>query len=250
MNLSVVILTKNEEDNISEVIKSVSFANEVIIVDDESTDETIKYARKLGAKIISRKLDGDFSEQRNFAMSKAACKWILYLDADERVSQELAEEMMQITNNSFVHAEGFFIKRKDYFMGKMLNHGEVRRVKLVRLVRAGSGKWRRKVHEILGVSGRVKTLKYPLYHYPHRTLKEFLTDINWYSTLHAQSNRQEGKKSNLTKILIWPIGHFIANFAFRLGFLDGTRGLVFAIFMSFHSFLGWGKLWVSQKTNF
>lgn len=119
---------------------------------------------------------------------------------------------------------------------KTLEHGEAGGVKFLRLARRDTGIWRRKVHETLKVAGKTETL----------TVAEFLADIDRYSTLHAQVNFEEGKRSNLLKIILWPKLEFINNYLLRLGFLDGPQGFVVAMLMSFRSYLSWGKLWLLE----
>lgn len=131
--------------------------------------------------------------------------------------------------------------------GKQMKHGEFGNTKLLRLAKAGSGKWVRKVHEVWEVKGKVEELANPLLHYPHQTLREFIADVDWQSSLHAEANLKEGKRSNLFKIAAYPKLKFIKNWIFGLGFLDGTEGFVAALIMSFHSFLAWSKLWKMQK---
>jgi len=247
MNLSAVILTKNEEKNIADCIKCLDFCDEIIIVDDNSSDETPKLARELGATIYKRKLRKNFAAQRNYGLEKARGEWILFIDADERVSDKLKNEIMQTINNSSIDYSGFYFKRMDYMWGKKLKHGETGNIRLLRLARRNAGSWQRLVHEVWKIDGRTGEFKNPLVHYPHPTLSEFIKSVDMMSTLHAKANLKEGKKSSLSKILIWPLGHFVYNFIFRLGFLDGLQGFMVALIMSFHSYLAWSKLWFLQR---
>lgn len=248
MSISVVILTKNNQETIKPCVDSISFADEMIVVDDFSEDETRGVVRKLGAKVYKRKLGNNFAEQRNFGLKKAGCKWILFIDSDEVVTKKLADEIIQTTSNPFIRTEGIYIKRKDFMWGKEIRYGETGKIKLLRLARNGAGKWKRNVHEYWDVVGRTSTLINPIHHYPHANLKEFISSVNWSSTLHAKENRKEGKKSNLVKIIFWPIGHFVVNWVLKRGFMDGVYGFVIALIMSFHSFLAWSKLWIYQKS--
>lgn len=247
MGVSAIILTKDNREIIKRCIDSISFAEEIIVVDDFSTDETRKEAKRLGAKVYKRKLDNNFAEQRNFGIKKTKGKWILFVDSDEVVTKELGDEIIQVTSNPFIRTEGFYIKRQDFMWDKKIKHGEMGNTKLLRLARNGAGKWKRRVHEYWNVVGRTKSLNNPIHHYPHENLKEFIKSINWFSTLHAKENQKEGKRSNVLKIIAWPKGHFIVNWILKRGFLDGTRGFVIALIMSFHSFLAWSKLWIYQK---
>lgn len=242
-----IVLAKNDEEKIEKTLKSLEFCQEIIVIDDFSEDQTAKKSEKLGAKVYKRKLANNFAEQRNYALSKAIGKWILFVDSDEVVTKELADEVIQVTSNPFIRTEGFFVKRVDVMWGKRLKHGEVGNIKLLRLARKGVGKWKRKVHEHWDIVGRTRTLNNPLLHCPHQNLKEFISDVNWFSTLHAKENKKEGKKSSIIKIIFWPKAHFFVNWILKRGFLDGVHGFVVALVMSFHSFLAWSKLWIYQK---
>lgn len=245
MKLSVVILTKNEEKNISEAIQSVDFADEIIIIDDISSDKTVEIANSKSIKVYKRRLNGDFAGQRNYGLYKAKNEWVLFLDADERPSKGLVDELITMKDEPVY--DGFKIKRKDFIWGKKLRYGETGSIKLLRLARKGAGKWKRKVHEYWDIIGNVGELKNPILHYPHQTIKEFINDIDYFSTLHAEANRQEGKKSSLLKIIFWQRFKFFNNWILKLGFLDGTQGFIMALMMSFHSFLAWSKLWLMQR---
>ena len=247
MNLSAVVLTRNEEDNIKECIDCLDFCDEVVIIDDNSSDKTVILAEKLGAKIYSRKLGTNFAAQRNFGLNKAQGKWVMFVDADERVTENLRNEIIQIINDPLVNYLGFYIKRADYMWGRKLTYGETANVKLLRLARRKAGKWTRRVHEVWEVRGRTHDLINPLKHYPHPTLADFLVSVNNMSSLHAKANLEEGKRSSLTKIIILPIGKFILNYIFKMGFLDGIQGFIVALVMSFHSYLAWSKLWFLQR---
>ena len=247
MNLSAVILTRNEEKNIKKCLNCLKFCNEIIVIDDNSFDRTVVLANKAGAKVYRRKLGNNFASQRNFGLSKTQGKWVLFVDADEIVTEALRNEIIQIVNNPLVNHVGMYLKRDDYLWGKKLKHGETANIKLLRLARRKTGKWARRVHEIWNVEGRTSELKNPLAHYPHPTLASFISSINVMSGLHAKANLEEGKKSSLIKIIVWPVGKFVSNYIFKRGFLDGVRGFIVALVMSFHSYLAWSKLWFLQK---
>lgn len=256
--ISAVVLTRNEDRNIKECLKSVAWCDETIVIDDYSDDKTVDIAKSLGALVFQRKLDGNFAAQRNFGSEKAKGEWVLFIDADERVSKELVEEIKSRCANLF-HSrgenvpaprewlDGFYIQRHDVVWNKKLKHGEAGNIKLLRLAKRGSGKWKRRVHETWDIKGPFKTLKNPLLHYPHQTISEFLGDINNYSTLHAQENMKEGKRSSILKIMFYPKLKFLQNWILKGGFFDSGPGFVAALMMSFHSFLAWSKLWLLQR---
>lgn len=258
--ISAVVLTKNEEENIVDCLESVSFCEEIIVVDDYSEDRTIGVIRRIGeirekTKIFSRHLDGDFAGQRNFGLKKAKGEWILFVDADERVTPELAREIREIGEIRGIRGiGGFYIKRRDFLFGRWLKYGEIRNIKFIRLisraslqVRKGAGHWERRVHErlgALGTLGTLGTLKEPLLHYPHQTVSGFLREINFYTDLNAQEfYEQEKRLPRGLAIVIYPLVKFMQNYFLKLGFLDGMAGFLQASFMSFHSFLTRGKLW-------
>lgn len=240
--LSVVILTKNEEKNIVACLESLSWCDEIFVIDDNSTDTTVELAKKLGVKVFIHALDNNFAAQRNFGLSKANGDWILFVDADEIVPDALADEI--VARIMSLESSGFMVKRLDVMWGKELRHGEVGNIKLLRLAKRGQGKWKRRVHEYWDDDGNVGQLKNPLMHYPHPTLAEFVSHIDFYSTLHAQQKFEDGEKSSIFKIILWPKLKFIKNYVWGFGFLDGTQGFVLAMLMSFHSFLAWSKLWL------
>lgn len=245
--ISAVVLTKNEEKNVAKCLATLKWCDEVLVIDDFSEDKTVEIATKHGAKIFKHHLENNFAVQRNFGLEKAQGEWVLFVDADERVTEALASELKAQMSNVKTNIVGFYIKRRDVMWGKGLRYGEMGNVKLLRLARKGAGEWRRAVHEVWDVSGEVGELKHRLLHYPHQTLREFIADIDRYSTLHAQELAKEGEKSSILKIWMWPKLKFMQNWLFRLGFLDGGPGFVVAMLMSFHSYLAWSKLWLLQR---
>lgn len=241
INLSAVILTGNEEGSIERCLKSVSFCDEIVLIDDNSIDKTVNLAGNFGVKIYKRSLNEDFASQRNFGLSKAAGRWVLFLDADEEVDPALRNEILN-TISMEAPFVGFYIKRADFIFGREIKFGELKDAMFLRLARRTAGKWVREVHEQWKVIGRVGLLKEKIFHYPHQTLREFIEHINLMSLIHAKSNFIEGKKSSVFKAVFWPIGKFVNNWIFKLGFMDGTEGFVISLIMSLHSFLAWSKL--------
>lgn len=249
MNLSAVILTKNEEGNIERALRSIAFCDEIVIIDDHSKDRTVEIAERFRAKVLKRKLDGDFAKQRNFVLKEAKGEWVLFIDADEEVTEELAREIQKTISKKH-EKTAYYIKRHDFFWGRELRFGEVymvRRTGLIRLVKRNSGYWIGSVHEVFVTSGLTGLLNSYLNHYPHPKLRDFLSKINTYSTIRAWELVRDGKKTNIISIIVYPFGKFITNYFFRLGFLDGAVGFVYAFFMSFHSFLVRAKVYQYSK---
>ena len=267
--LTAVVLTKNEEKNIKDCLKSLQWCNEILVVDDYSEDKTLKKiqrykdinlpAGKAGiqdkVKIFQRKLDDDFADQRNFGLKQAKNEWVLFVDADEIISKALAEEIMSrascsvprsgIPLRGMSRVNGFYIKRKDFFLGHELKHGETGRAKFLRLGKRTHGKWERKVHETWGIRGEIGQLKNPILHY-HQNLTDFLKNINYFSTIDAQIFYKQGEKATFLEWLK-PPAKFVQNYFLRLGFLDGAAGFVHAALMSLHSFLVRAKLFMLWK---
>jgi len=243
MSISAIILTKNEEKNIESCLKSIMWCDEIIIIDDNSKDNTKNIAKKYKAHFYPRILD-TFSAQRNFGIEKAKRDWILFLDADERISKELSKEIQQAIDHPFDPHKGYILKRLDTIWGRLILHGETGNTFLLRLAKKDAGVWEGEVHETWSIKGSIGMLKKPLMHYPHPTIAEFLTKINVYTDLRSKELFDQGVKTNFLLIIMYPKIKFWKNYFFRGGFLDGIPGLVIALMMSFHSFLVRGKLWL------
>jgi len=273
MKISVVVLTKNEEKNIERCLKSLDFCDEIIIVDDFSQDKTLnevykvkKFIKFKSLKVFQRHLNGDFASQRNFGMEKARGEWVLFVDADEEISDKLQKEIIETVYHKFQipnskseiqnskqntenEIKAYYIKRRDWWWGRELRFGEVRKIRkkgLLRLVKKDTGRWQGKVHEEFQIKNfqfKAGRLKNYLNHYPHSTLKEFLAEVNFYSTLRAKELFRAGKKISLWEIIFYPLAKFILNYFFYWGFLDGPSGFAYAFLMSFHSFLVRAKLY-------
>jgi glycosyltransferase involved in cell wall biosynthesis len=242
--ISAVILAKNEEKNIKGCLNSLKWCDEMVVIDDESEDRTSAIAKNLGAKVFTRPLNGNFSEQRNFGLQEAKGEWVLFVDADERVSEALWYEIMQQTNAPFSKHNGFFLKRRDIMWGRELVHGESGDIKLLRLAKKNSGEWKGAVHETWVIDGDKGLLNNPLTHYPHSTVEDFLKEINFYTDLRAKELYKKEHTVSGLSLLLFPIGKFFQNYFIKQGIRDGVPGLIFAIIMSFHSFLVRGKLWL------
>lgn len=248
MKISVIILTKNEEKNISECLKCLSFFDEIIIVDDFSTDGTIAIVDGLHdkrIKIFQRNLDNDFSTQRNFALSKSKNKYVLFLDADERIDKNLEDEII-LLDEKF---DGYSFKRNDSIWGRTLKYGEAGNLYLVRLADKEKGEWVGKVHERWEIKGSIRRLRNPLAHYPHQSVSEFLKEINYYTSLRSQELYDAKIKSGFIQLILYTKAKFFVNYIMKQGFRDGIQGFLIAILMSFHSFLVRGKLWLLWQKN-
>ena len=244
--ISAVVLTHNDEKILERCLTSLSWCDEVVVIDDYSTDGTVGVAKKLGAKVFSHPLKDDFAAQRNFGLEKVKGQWVLFIDSDEIVSSQLASEIQEAVKPSFVC---YYLKRKDFWGGKWLKHGETGNVKLLRLARKDAGKWMQPVHEEWKIEGGVGQLTNSLLHYPHPNVAQFLDEINRYSNVYARYLYAQGVREPVWAIAAMPLAKFFINYVWRLGFLDGTAGIVVALMMSFHSFLVRSKLWALRDTK-
>lgn len=246
--ISLILLTKNEQENLKNNFKwldKCNTINEIIVVDDNSTDATIDVAKKLASKnrivkIFSRGLDNDFSAQRNFAISKTSNDLILWLDADEYPDTKLIGFLNNINEHRF---KNYSFKRQDIFLGHTLKYGETAYLIFTRLFNKKYGKFTGQVHEEWQTNKFIKETELIIHHNSHSTLKSFIEKIDFYSTIRSKELFKQKIKTNQFQIIFFPIGKFLQNYFFRLGFLDGTPGIIMALCLSFHVFLNKSKLW-------
>ncbi len=249
MKISAVVLTKNEASNIARCINSVLFCDEIIIIDDYSTDDTLNQISRIKLqndrvkfKVIQRHLNNNFGGQRNFAIKQASNDWILFVDADEVVSNELRSEIQKLQFDKV----SYYLKRRDWFWGRELRYGEVKKLRqqgIIRLVKKGGGQWIGQVHEVYKSIQPIGHLNSYLNHYPHPNINQFLTKINYYSSLRAEELLKYHTSVNVITIIIYPVFKFFVSYFILLGFLDGQAGFTYSFLMSFHSFLVRVKLW-------
>jgi glycosyltransferase involved in cell wall biosynthesis len=239
--LSAVVITLNEERNITDCLNTVSWADERIIVDSGSSDSTVLLAQTLGARVFTRPFT-NYSDQKNFALAQATCDWVLSLDADERVTPELADEIKRAIADPG-DAVGFYIPRLDRMLGRWMRHGLWWPQYKLRLIKSGSGQWQRDVHEVLVVNGPARHLQSPLLHYASDTISQFVHRADRYTTMEAEAWHAAGIRPSLWKMLLYPPGLFLYSYIWRRGLLDGMEGLILAMLMSYYTFLKRAKLW-------
>lgn len=242
--ISAVVLTHNDAPSIEKTLESVGWCDEIIVVDDNSTDNTVDIAKKSGASVYIRALNDDFAAQRNFGLSKVKNDWVLFVDSDEIVTPELAQEMKLKAREDI---SGYYLRREDYMWGRQLKYGELGSVRLLRFAKKTAGKWVRPVHEVWQIMGTTETLEHSLLHYPHPDVAQFIEEINRYSTLNAKHFYDQGVRANIFQIVAYPTAKFFVNYVWRLGFLDGTPGAIVAVLMSLHSFLTRAKLYLLAR---
>lgn len=253
-SLTAIVLTKNAQSTIKTCLESIRFCNEIIIIDDLSTDKTIQTIKSFSkthknVKIFEKSLTNDFSAQRNFGLEQASSDWVLYVDSDEVVSESLSTEIISTIYHVPNPHNGYYIQRIDEMWGKRLLHGENGNTYILRLAKKDKGKWSGKVHETWEIQGKTTQLKFPLYHFPHPTITEFLQEINFYTTLRSQELYEKKVPVSGWSILLHTKGKFWQDYLLKQGYLDGIEGFIFALFMSMHAFLVRGKLWLLYKKS-
>ena len=227
--LSACIITYNEADRIEACLRSVAFCDEIIVVDSHSTDDTRSRAAALGARVIERDWPG-YRSQKQFAVDAATHDWVLCLDADERVTAALRTQIEALRAAGFVGAAGWSVPRITDYFGRFLRHGNAYPDRLVRLFDRRRGGWSgHEIHENTKIQGTVRRLQGHLEHFSYRSLSDHLNRMQRYADLMAQALYVRGRRCGLTPVLLNPQWRFVRGYLLRLGFLDGWRGLVFAL---------------------
>jgi glycosyltransferase involved in cell wall biosynthesis len=240
--LSVAIVAKDEVDRIGRLLKSVQFADEILVVDSGSTDGTQALCRSHGATVVDHPWMG-YSAQKQLALEMAASDWVFNLDADEVVSEALAEEIRTFIANATPDVGGFSLPRLSFYLGRWIRHGGWYPDRKVRLVRKGRGHWiGEALHEQLVIDGLVLQLSQPLLHYVYRDISDQLATIDRFSSIAAA---ERGRASGL--YVLAGLGHAVAKFGecflWKRGFLDGWAGLVIAMNSAWYVFLKHAKAW-------
>jgi len=223
--ISALIITFNEIKHIEAVVDNLSFADEIIVIDSYSTDGTFEKLSQLdNVKVILREFK-NFADQRNFAIEQANCEWVFFIDADERLTEDSQKEILE-TANSNNGIEAFKIPRIYIFNDKVMRFSGLQTDQVFRLFKKGVTKYRedRKVHELLDFKGEFKVLKHEMLHYSFSDYQAYKRKTEHYGLLKAQELLKKGKRPNWFHFYIKPAYKFLANYIFRLGFLDGKEG--------------------------
>ena len=222
--LSVIILTKNEEKNIAAVIENAKqVADEVLIVDSGSTDGTVELAKGLGARVVYRVWDNDFAAQRNFALTQTECDWVLYLDADERMN----EELVKAVKNAICGSERqYSFQRRAVVCGYIFNYGALKPDKVFRLFPRKQVFWENKVHERPVSNLAKEQLAGEAEHFTYDDWQSWIQKMGKYTDIWATDSFQKGKRTSLLKVVIHTIMGFFKVYFLKYGFLDGLKGLI------------------------
>lgn len=241
--LTVITITRDEERNITECLESVRWADQLVVVDSGSKDKTVDLARRFTPHVYSIDWEG-YGHARNFALDQAAGKWILWLDADERVPAGLAEEIRELVQRDQPEYQGYAVARRAYFLGKWIKHCGWYPSRVVRLFRKEHGRFSEaRVHERLELQGTVGQLRNDLLHFTDPNLQQYLAKFNKYTSLAAQDMVANGKPFRLWDLLVHPPFLFVKMYFIRLGFLDGIHGFILSVLSSAYVFSKYAKLW-------
>lgn len=240
MSLSVILITRNEAANTRACLESVAFADEIIVVDSGSTDDTAAIARAMGAKVYEHDWPG-FGPQKNRALNYATQEWVFSIDADERVTPQLRSELEQAMRKG--DAEGYYCPRLSQFCGTFVRHSGWYPDYVLRLFKRGAGKFSDSlVHEHVQLDGRSAKLKHPLLHYSYLTAEDVERKVAHYSAAAAQQMHQAGKKSDRVGAAMSAGWAFVRTWIIRLGILDGRAGWGIAVMNARTTWLKYRKL--------
>lgn len=239
--ISVTVITRNEEGEIDACLASVAWADEIVLVDSGSTDRTVEIAKKFTEKVFFHPWEG-YARQKNWAVAQASHEWILSIDADERVPPELRKEIEAAVGSTSPSA-GYFIPRKNFFLGRWIRHGGWYPDYVLRLFQRERGRFvDRRVHEAVSVNGPVGTLRTPLEHYTYQSMEAYFERMERYATLAAEEMFERGRKASRLDLTLRPWSTFLKMYFLRLGFLDGRDGLRLARLYSLYTFSKYEKL--------
>lgn len=245
--VSAVVITHNEEKNIRRCLESLSWVDEIVVVDSCSQDRTKEIASSFTDKIFDTEWQG-FGKQKEFARTKASYDWVLSIDADEVISEKLKEEIKTVVEqNSPV--DGYYIPRLSNFLGRWIKHNGWYPDYVLRLFKKDKSRFDESlVHEKLILEGRTGFLKNEILHYTDPDISHYLSKMDKYTTLSAQELLAEGKSVTLFDLLFRPMAIFFKMYLLKSGFLDGWQGFLLASFSSFHVFVKYAKLWHLRKS--
>lgn len=247
--LTAIVPVFNEEKNLDDCLKGLTWADEILVVDSGSTDRTLEIARQYGATIFQHKYVNP-ANQKNWAIPKARHDWVLFVDADERVMPILQEEIQLLLRKTPQH-DGYWIRRKSYIWGKPIRYCGWQRDRVLRLFNRYRGRYKNgEVHEEMVIQGTTDTLKHPLIHYTYRDLKHYFEKFQRYTDWGAMELYKQGKQARWNHLLLHPLFRFFRMYFLQLGFLDGIHGFVLCMLSCFYVFTKYAKLWELNRKRF
>jgi glycosyltransferase involved in cell wall biosynthesis len=246
--VSVYMITYDNERTVEKALRSVTWADEMVVVDSFSNDRTAEICRQFTDKLFQRKWPGH-RDQYQYAADLTTHEWIMFVDADEEVSPELAEEIRRELKENAEGVDGFFVYRRTFYLGRWIRYGGWYPDGEIRLYRRNKGRWEGGLHARVVVNGRVQPLKNLYYHYTYRNISDQIQTIDKYSRIAAEEMVKEGEKFSLFKLLFHPPFRFMKEYFFKSGFRDGLPGLVIVISTMYYVFIKYAKLWELTRST-
>jgi glycosyltransferase involved in cell wall biosynthesis len=245
--LTAIVTTFNEEGNIADCLASLSFADEILVVDSFSTDRTVEIAKAAPkVRLLQHEYVGN-GPQCNWAMDQAANPWVLIVDADERVTPALAREIEGLLEKS-PSADHYFVRRDNVFVDRVIRHSGWGQDRLVRLVRRGSARYpEQRVHADMSPDGPTPTLAAPLLHYTFRSLPQYLEKLHRYAEWGARDLAQKGRGAGFAEVALRPAWRFFRSYVLEAGVLDGLPGFAVSALQSYGVFLKYARLWELRR---
>ncbi|MCB0417061.1 MAG: glycosyltransferase family 2 protein [Bdellovibrionaceae bacterium] len=245
--ISAVVITRNEAGNIERCLESLTFCDEIIVVDSHSEDETRAIAGKYTNQVYTRDWKG-YADQKNYAVGLCKNEWVLSVDADEQVTDELKNEILGKMESTPNNCVAYTVPRKTIHSGRWIRHGGWYPNRLIRFFKKSSGHWvGSEIHERWQPTGITEELQGHLKHYSFTSFADQVSRNNHYSTLGAELLRRQGKRASVFKMLNKPFWKFVETYFVKLGFLDGMPGFIIAISAAYSVFMKWAKLWEMDR---
>ena len=244
--LAAVVIACDEESDIVRCLKSLSFCSEIIVVDSGSSDRTRELAGQFTDKVFLHPWQG-YAQQKNYANSLTDCDWVLSLDADEEISEDLRREILVVLSSHVTQA-AFSMPRQTFHLGRWIGHGKWYPNRQVRLFRKSLGRWiGPEVHERWVTRGQVGELQGRILHYSYKDVAEQWARARRYSSHMALRLRREGQRFSFSRLFFGPIERFASGYCLKKGFLDGYPGLAISLCEAYTEFLGWYRLWRLER---
>lgn len=245
--ISAIVLTRNEEGNIAECLNTLRWADELLVLDSFSDDATVEIAGAMGAEVQQRRFD-NYALQRNAALRIAGKEWVFFVDADERATHELADEIRRAVLDEGL--DGWWVPRKNYIFGRWIRHAGWYPDYQLRLLRRDSSRYdeRREVHELVELDGQAGYLHSPLIHYNYDTVREFCDKQDRYTEYEVRMLFESGQRARPWNLVLQPLRQFRWRYLTLRGYRDGWRGLLLSCLLAYYELVRYWRLWRWQRT--
>jgi (heptosyl)LPS beta-1,4-glucosyltransferase len=245
--ITAIVLTRNEEANIAECLRTLQWADELLVLDSFSDDATVEIARTMGAEVQQRQFY-NYALQRNAALRLAGQEWVFFVDADERATEELADEIRHVVRDQSF--DGWWVPRKNYIFGRWIRHAGWYPDYQLRLLRRGRARYdeRREVHELVELDGEAGHLQNPLIHYNYDTVREFCDKQDRYTEYEVRMLFESGQRARPWNLVLQPLRQFRWRYVSLRGYRDGWHGLLLSCLMAYYELVRYWRLWRLQRS--